>query len=420
NEAQKNLKNLNDIYQKYIKTYDENKFKLRILLKKFENYGGLTEKEKTSMRISLELLESTRRDSINKIKEFLEDDIVFYLNKDKIFKIKESIYYEKPLIFLNYMEELKKYLGVKLTSDVKEKLMEHVNDTNLSIKYNASDRLIKQLDSICERFELTTSKEIKMLLNNTRDDLDNSKIYKKIISNNESANSVDLQELLKEIKTLEINIEELKFKIKDIEKDIAKAESDTKSTLLELETIEKKIDSERKEENSFNVARKILKASKEYKELQISKYLNKIAELSVKKFSDINNKENYISKIKFVKDTYNIVLYDNNGIEKDINILSAGEKQLLLSAIIWSIFKLSDRNTLFTFDTPLARLDKENRMLFVEKILGTISDQVLILSTNEEIVGNLLKIINKKINKKYLLLNDEKEGKTIIEEGYFL
>ena len=91
----------------------------------------------------------------------------------------------------------------------------------------------------------------------------------------------------------------------------------------------------------------------------------------------------------------------------------------MISAIVWSIFKLSDRNNMFTFDTPLARLDKQNRALFVEKILCTISDQVLILSTDEEIVGSLYKIVSKNISKKYILANDDKLGKTEIKEEYF-
>ena len=53
---------------------------------------------------------------------------------------------------------------------------------------------------------------------------------------------------------------------------------------MKIETIEKKIDSERKEENSFYIARKLLDVSNEYKEKQIKDYLLKISDLSVKKF----------------------------------------------------------------------------------------------------------------------------------------
>ena len=418
-ENQKNVKNLNGIYEKYQKTLDEDKFKLKGLLKKFENYGGLTDKDKFAMRSSLEMLESNRKQNLATIKEFLEDDIVFYLNKDRIFNIQKAIKQERPLTLLTYVDEIEQFLGEKSVSSIKSELNKMISSDIVEIKYNATPKLNKLIEDVVSKFSTLTTEDLQMILKNSREDLNNTKVYKKIIGNNENANANDLQQLLKEIKTLEISIEDIKEKIKNIEKDIKHAESDLNASLIELETIEKKIDSERKEENSFYIARMLLKVSEEYKTKQIKNYLTKIADLAVKKFEEINKKENYVTKIVINNDTYDVTLFDNNNIEKDITILSAGEKQLLISAIVWSIFKLSDRNNMFTFDTPLARLDKQNRALFVEKILCTISDQVLILSTDEEIVGSLYKIVSKNISKKYILANDDKLGKTEIKEEYF-
>ena len=364
------------------------------------------------------MLEQSRKSDVASIKNFLEDDIVFYLNKDRVSRLKIKIENEKPLLLLKYTSEISDYLGKVYTKDIEEKLKKKMGKRQ-NLVYHASQKLCEQINTYMLKFDEKPIDEIKRILNNTRVNLNNSKIYKGIIGKNENDNSKDLQQLLHQIKKIEIENENLINKIKDVEKEIRKTESEVSSSLIELETIEKKIDSEKKEENSFNVARKILKVSKLYKEGQLKICLNKIEVLSVKKFEDINKKENYISKISIDPDTFNIVLYDNKGIEKDINILSAGEKQLMISAIVWSIFKLSDRNNIFIFDTPLARLDKVNRELFVEKILCTISDQVLILSTDEEIVGSVYSIVKKSINKEYELVNDEKTGSTKIKEAYF-
>ncbi len=416
----KRLRNLKSIEEKYQKTLDSEKFKLKNLLKKFENYGGLTDAEKFSMRSSLEMLENARKENLAVIKNFLEDDIVFYLNKNRITSIKKSIAKEKPAILLKYLDEIEEYFNNGKTKNLRKDLIQIVGDEDFNIKYGASVKLSKQIDEIEEKYKAFPVEEMKQLLISSRDDLNDTKIYKKIIGNNENANSKDLKLLLREIKSTEILIEEIKNKLVENEKELKKADLESTSALIELESLEDKIDSEKKEENSFNIARKILKVSSQYKEKQVKEYLDKIALLAVKKFDEINKKENYISKIAIDYKTYDIKLYDNREIEKSIQILSAGEKQLLISAIIWSIFKLADRNNMFTFDTPLARLDKENRELFVEKILCTISDQVLILSTDQEIVGSLYKIVNKKVNKEYLLENDDKNGKTTIKEAYFV
>lgn len=418
NECVKNVKNLQDIFQKYKKTLDEQKFKLKGYIKKFENYGGLTDSEKFAMRSTLEKLEQSRKKDMASIKEFLEDDIVFYLNQDRIKNIKREIEIEKPILLLKYVSELSDYMGEKYVKNIREKLENDIG-TRDEIVYHSSQKLINQINRYLQLFEEMPAFKIKRIFNSTKLDLNDTRMYKKIIGNNENDNSKDLQRLLYQIKNIEIDNEELSSKIKIIEKDIKKAESEMSLALIELETIEKKVDSEKKEENSFNIARKLLEVSKQYQENQIGKYLSQIAELSVKKFEEINKKENYITKILIEPITYSIRLFDNNELEKDITILSAGEKQLLISAIIWSIFKLSNRVNMFTFDTPLARLDKINRELFVEKVLCTISNQVMILSTDEEIVGNVYSIVQKSIGKEYMLVNDEKTGTTRIEEEYF-
>lgn len=418
NECVKNVKNLQDIFQKYKKTLDEQKFKLKGYIKKFENYGGLTDSEKFAMRSTLEKLEQSRKKDMASIKEFLEDDIVFYLNQDRIKNIKREIEIEKPILLLKYVSELSDYIGEEYVKNIREKLENDIGKRD-EIVYHSSQKLINQINRYLQLFEEMPAFKIKRIFNSTKLDLNDTRMYKKIIGNNENDNSKDLQRLLYQIKNIEIDNEELSSKIKIIEKDIKKAESEMSLALIELETIEKKVDSEKKEENSFNIARKLLEVSKQYQEKQIGKYLSQIAELSVKKFEEINKKENYITKILIEPITYSIRLFDNNELEKDITILSAGEKQLLISAIIWSIFKLSNRVNMFTFDTPLARLDKINRELFVEKVLCTISNQVMILSTDEEIVGNVYSIVQKNIGKEYMLVNDEKTGTTRIEEEYF-
>ena len=418
-ENQKNLKNLNDIYNKYLKTEAEYKFKLKNLTKKFENYGGINDEEKDIMKTSLAKLENDRKESIATIKEFLEDDIVFYLNYKRILNIKKAIEQEKPIQLLEYANEIEAFLGKEYVSKIKNELNNMIKNSEQNKKYNSTPKLDKLINHIIEKVEKTSIEKWKEILKNSRINFDSSKEYKKILGNNENDNAIELQKLLKEIKDVSNAIEEITAKIKETEKEIKKAESDVKTSFIEWETLEKKINSGKKEKNSFNIARKILQVSQKYKEQQIEIYLSKIEEMAVKKFEEINKKNKYITKIEIDRETFKITLYDNRNLKKDITILSAGEKQLLVSAIIWSVFKLADRNNMFIFDTPLARLDKENRELFVRKILCTISDQVWILSTDQEIVGNLYDIIENRINNKYKLINDENTGKTQIEEEYF-
>lgn len=69
--------------------------------------------------------------------------------------------------------------------------------------------------------------------------------------------------------------------------------------------------------------------------------------------------------------------------------------------------------------TPYARIDANHRREISEKFFPNISDQVIILSTDEEINEEYYKIIKPYISKEYLLINDENENRTTIENNYF-
>jgi DNA sulfur modification protein DndD len=69
--------------------------------------------------------------------------------------------------------------------------------------------------------------------------------------------------------------------------------------------------------------------------------------------------------------------------------LSAGEKQLFAVAFIYALARLSGRLMPFVIDTPLGRLDQRHRQRFVAEFLPKASHQVILLSTDTEIVGPL-------------------------------
>lgn len=69
--------------------------------------------------------------------------------------------------------------------------------------------------------------------------------------------------------------------------------------------------------------------------------------------------------------------------------LSAGEKQLFAIAFIHALSRLSGRHIPFVIDTPLGRLDHEHRRRFVADFIPNASHQVILLSTDTEIVGPL-------------------------------
>mgnify|MGYP004570926811 FL=1 len=104
----------------------------------------------------------------------------------------------------------------------------------------------------------------------------------------------------------------------------------------------------------------------------------------------------------------------------EIGRLSKGERQIFILALYWAIIEISGQNIPFVIDTPYARIDANHRREISEKFFPNISEQVIILSTDEEINEEYYKIVKPYVSKEYLLINDENENRTSIENHYFL
>lgn len=103
----------------------------------------------------------------------------------------------------------------------------------------------------------------------------------------------------------------------------------------------------------------------------------------------------------------------------DINGFSSGEKQIYILCLYWALLKASDIEIPFIIDTPYARIDETHRNNITSEYLSTISDQVIILSTNTEIDEKAYREIKPKLNGEYLIEYDDKNRKTVQSKGYF-
>ena len=103
----------------------------------------------------------------------------------------------------------------------------------------------------------------------------------------------------------------------------------------------------------------------------------------------------------------------------ELGRLSKGERQIFILALYWAIIEISGQNIPFIIDTPYARIDANHRREISEKFFPNISDQVIILSTDEEINEEYYKIVKPYVSKEYLLINDENENRTTIKNNYF-
>lgn len=124
-----------------------------------------------------------------------------------------------------------------------------------------------------------------------------------------------------------------------------------------------------------------------------------------------NFSENQIS----LTDDLELELYNR----VDLNQLSRGEKQVFVLSLYWAIIKSSNQKVPFIIDTPFARIDTEHRAQISKIFFPEISDQVVVLSTDEEVVGPYHQELKPFIACEYLLDYDVSSSRTNVMRGYF-
>ena len=117
--------------------------------------------------------------------------------------------------------------------------------------------------------------------------------------------------------------------------------------------------------------------------------------------------------------SYAVTLLNAAGQTIPFERLSAGERQLLATALLWGLARASGRPVPTIIDTPLGRLDSSHRKHLVRGYFPRASHQVILLSTDEEIIGTRLTELTPWVTRVYRLAHDDQAGETSIEEGYF-
>lgn len=106
-------------------------------------------------------------------------------------------------------------------------------------------------------------------------------------------------------------------------------------------------------------------------------------------------------------------------VELDKGRFSNGEKQIFIMALYHSLIQLCKHEIPFIIDTPFARIDTEHRNNISKYFFCKLNGQVFILSTNEEIDSDHVKIMKDKICATYMLENVDNKQTTIVNNTYF-
>ena len=224
--------------------------------------------------------------------------------------------------------------------------------------------------------------------------------------------------------------EKILNEIESLERDYLQKEDEVNRLNRQIESLEysllRAIESNIQAEGERQERDRILQYSKQarqtlnlFRKAVISRHVDRIENLVLESYQQLLRKTSLITSLTIDPRSFELTLCNGDGHKLSAERLSAGERQLLAIAMLWGLAKASGRVLPTAIDTPLGRLDAGHRKYLVERYFPFASHQVLLFSTDEEIMGDYLDVLNPYIGRTYHLYYDDSKGSTEILNGYF-
>lgn len=149
------------------------------------------------------------------------------------------------------------------------------------------------------------------------------------------------------------------------------------------------------------------------------RHIGRLEQLVTESFQQLLRKQGFVERVSIEPESFRLTIHGVSEIlpaEK----LSAGERQLLAVAVLWGLARACGRRLPTVIDTPLGRLDSVHRDLLVNHYFPKASHQVVLLSTDEEVVGHYHSQLKPFVAKEWLVSYDDKRRASSVRPGYFL
>ena len=449
---------------------------LASLEKVYAKSGGISKKEWRSMEERIAKEESRREEKRKWLKDIANNVLPFIILQPQLEDLKDQIMIEhKAQVDANVKStidtpEIKSIIanvldmsGIELSDTITEKIIDEIVDyTNTT----ASITPILNLSDF-DRFELTSKINSLLSFDTSRikaatDDIEASLNHVKRIRKKMERSSIENYEgYLKAKSDLNEEKAEKTLKLIEIDAELQKCRADKAVSSAKLAKAKASYEAVLKKQSINDISARALLAFDELQTILYEKSIKQVEEGFQKYFTSLINKSDLIDGIH-IDSNLNVLPYknkpfdaielkktiDKNGSEyviaqiglhayemlqekmaageREIVLpvevkqqLSAGEKQIFIMALYQALSQLNKIDVPYIVDTPFARIDKEHRGKILDRFFKQLNGQVIILSTDEEIVGNYCDVISDIVSNTFVLNHTINGNTEIIADTYF-
>ena len=232
-----------------------------------------------------------------------------------------------------------------------------------------------------------------------------------------------INKIFREIKELEQSLIILDVEIRTKEDELrtlnGKSMAASSAFKKSLEEFIKRIDFSDDSERILKYAHMAANILDEYTKRLQARKVSAVAETMTQCYKQLANKTNLIDRIEMDPNTLDLRYVSPEGQEVTRASLSAGEKQLMVISLLWSLALCSKKKLPVIIDTPLSRWDSAHRSSVIQTYFPRASEQTIILSTDTEIDQSYYDLMRPNIGDEFTLIYNDSTKSTSISRGYF-
>ena len=449
---------------------------LASLEKRYAKTGGISKKEWRSMQERIAKEEIRREDNRKWLKDIANNVLPFIILRTQLEELQKQIEVEhKAQIDANVkntidtppikdiIENVLQNAGVELSGDITEKIIDDIID------YTSKTATIKPILNLSDldRYELNSkinslnSFDVKRIKVAT-DDIEASLKHVKRIRKKMECSSVENYEAYLQAKSdLNEKKAEKTVNLVKIDSELQKYRADKAVSTSKLVKAKSNYEVLLKKQSIDDISARALLAFDELQNILYKKSIKQVEQSFQEFFGLLINKSDLIDGIH-IDSNLNVLPYKNkvykienlkkmldrsgseyliaqigmhayeimqskmdsgvNEIVLPVEVkqqLSAGEQQIFIMALYQALSQLNKIDVPYIVDTPFARIDKEHREKILERFFKKLNGQIIILSTDEEIVGDYQHVISDVVSNTFVLNHTSKGTTEILEDIYF-
>lgn len=213
---------------------------------------------------------------------------------------------------------------------------------------------------------------------------------------------------------LDTKLRELSDTVAELRVAEQRAQREAEEALNNIHQYEKQYESVTRENRAYQLSVKVKRALERYRDMRRRQIRGSVEDRLNQRIGILLGPSRLIKSVT-LDEQFVMKYFDEHGAEVARRSISAGMRQLVAMAMLWALKDEARRELPVMIDTPLGRIDSQNRALLMTEYFPKAGKPLVLLPTNSEIGSEGFGLLGSRVLRKYEIKNDDGLQARIVE-----